>query len=69
MEESGETIRETGTVVEPQRPKAWLCDANDRPATEYIGDDNGNFRIRVGRQWYERFSVNAAGDSFYRVVK
>jgi hypothetical protein len=69
MEESGTTIREAETEPIPALPKAFLCDANDKPTTEYVGDDNGNFRIKVGRQWYERFHVNAAGDSYYRVVK
>ena len=69
MEESGTTIRESGTVVTPDQPKAFLCDENDRPTTEYVGDDNGSFRIRVGRRWYERFHQNAAGESYYRVVK
>ncbi len=69
MEESGTTIRETGTVVTPSQPKAWLCDANDKPTTEYVGDDNGEFRIRVGRQWYERFAAKANGDNYYRLVK
>ena len=69
MEESGKTIREESPELPPGLPKAWLCDQDDKPRTEYVGDDNGNFRIRVGRQWYERFHVNAAGDSYYRVVK
>ncbi len=69
MEESGKTIREDEPEITPDLPKAWLCDANDRPTTEYIGDDNGRFRIRVGRQTYERFKAMENGDSFYRVVK
>lgn len=69
MEESGQTIREAEPAPVTPEPRAWLCDNNDRPATEYVGDDIGAFRIRVGRQYYERFHVTSTGDHHYRLVK
>lgn len=69
MEESGQTIREESPAPVEPTPRAWLCDGDDRPVTEYVGDDAGNFRIKIGRLWYERFHVTPGGDHRYRVVK
>lgn len=69
MEDSGQTIREDAPAPVEPTPRAWLCDANDHPVTEYVGDDIGAFRIRIGKQYYERFHVAPDGDNHYRVCK